>query len=140
MDCLGEDVCIRIASKDGQPVAGILTLHQGKKVVYKYGGFDAPLNHLGGMALLFWKTIQEAKLAEAEELDLGRSDRDNPGLIAFKEHWAAQRSTLVYWRSPAAARPAAAHGWKTQFARKVFARLPGGVLTRIGELLYRHMG
>src|SRR5439155_744233 len=38
VDCLGEDACIRIASKGGQPVAGILTLSHGKRMVYKYGG------------------------------------------------------------------------------------------------------
>lgn len=140
VECLGEDVCIRIASKDGQPVAGVLTLRHGNKVVYKYGGSDAQKNHLGGMALLFWKTIQEAKQAGAEELDLGRSDRDHPGLIAFKEHWAAQRSTLTYWRNPAAGKTAVAENWKTKFARELFARLPDGALSRVGKLLYRHMG
>jgi hypothetical protein len=109
-------------------------------VVYKYGGSDARLNNLGGMALLFWKTIQEAKQAEAEEFDLGRSDCDNLGLIAFKEHWAADRSTLTYWRCPVVARPASTDGWRIRFAKQMFARLPDGVLTLAGKLLYRHIG
>jgi CelD/BcsL family acetyltransferase involved in cellulose biosynthesis len=140
VDCLGENGCIRIASRDGQPVAGILTLSHGKRVVYKYGGSDAPLNNLGGMALLFWRTIQDAKQAGNEEFDLGRSDCDNPGLIAFKEHWAADRSTMTYWRFPAAAKPAASDGWSIKFAKRVSTRLPEGVLTVAGKLLYRHIG
>ena len=140
VECVGENACIRIASKNGQPVAGILTLSHGKRVVYKYGGSDAGLNSLGGMALLFWKTIQEAKQAGAEEFDLGRSDCDNLGLVAFKEHWAADRSTLTYWRCPVAARPASTDGWRIRFAKQIFARLPDGVLTRAGKLLYRHIG
>ena len=140
VECVGEDACIRIASKDGHPVAGMLTLSHGKRVVYKYGGSDAGLNSLGGMALLFWKTIQEAKQAGAEEFDLGRSDCDNLGLVAFKEHWAADRSTLTYWRCPVAARPASTDGWRIRFAKQIFARLPDGVLTLAGKLLYRHIG
>ncbi len=140
VDCLNEDACIRIASNHGQPVAGILTLSHGKRVVYKYGGSDARLNNLGGMALLFWKAVQDAKQAGAEEFDLGRSDCDNLGLIAFKEHWAADRSTLTYWRCPAVARPASTDGWRIRFAKQIFARLPDGVLTLAGKLLYRHIG
>lgn len=140
VDCLGQDACIRIASRDGQPVAGILTLSQGKRVFYKYGGSDARLNNLGGMALLFWKAIQDAKQAGAEELDFGRSECDNAGLIAYKERWAANRSTLTYWRCPAAARPVLTDGWRIQFAKQISARLPDGVLTVAGKVLYPHIG
>ncbi len=82
---MGEDACIRIASKAGQPVAGILTLRHRKSVVYKYGGSDTRFNNLGGTAMLLWQAIKDAKQAGTEVLDLGRSDLDNPGLIAFKE-------------------------------------------------------
>lgn len=138
--CLGESLCIRIASKEGQPAAGILTLTHGASVVYKYGGSDTRLNALGGMPLLFWKTIQDAKQIGARELDLGRSDCDNPGLIAFKEHWAADRSPLTYWRYPGEAHSTADNGWTTGLARRVFARLPGRVRRAAGSLLYPHLG
>ena len=61
-----KDACIRIASRAGQPVAGIMTMRHGKTVVYKYGGSDARFNNLGGMAMLFWQAIQEAKQTGAE--------------------------------------------------------------------------
>ena len=70
----GNDLKIRVASKGDLPVAGILTLANKRCVVYKYGGSTASLNKFGGMAFLFWKTIQEAKDKGLEELDLGRSD------------------------------------------------------------------
>ncbi len=140
VDCLGEDACIRIASKGGQPVAGILTLSHGKRMVYKYGGSDARLNSLGGMALLYWKTIQDAKQAGTEEFDLGRSDCDNAGLIVFKERWAADRSTLTNWRCPASAKPSLTDGWRIQLAKQISSRLPDGMLIVAGKLLYRHIG
>ena len=100
-DYLGENMKIRIASKDGQPIAGMLTLLISSRWTYKYGCSDARYHNLGGMAFLFWKTIQEAKRSGLEELDMGRSDLESAGLVTFKEHWGAERMTLKYWRYPA---------------------------------------
>ena len=47
-----------------------------------------------------WNTIQQAKAAECETLDLGRTDTGNEGLVDFKEHWGGVRSELRYWRYP----------------------------------------
>ena len=140
VECVGEDACIRIASKQGQPVAGILTLSHGKKMMYKYGGSDTQFNNLGGMPMLFWKAIQEAKQAGAEELDLGRSDCDNAGLIAFKEHWSAERFPLTYWRRLETAKSALPDGRKIRYAKQLSARLPDSVLALSGRLFYRHIG
>ena len=138
--CMGEDVCIRIASKAGQPVAGIVTLRHGKRVVYKYGGSDTRFNNLGGTAMLFWQAIKEAKQAGAEELDFGRSDLDNPGLITFKERWSAVNLTLTTWRASAVTVPPSFEHSKVRLAKEVCAHLPNSVLTLAGRLLYRHIG
>ena len=139
IESLGERACIRIASKDGRPVAGILTLSHGRTMVYKYGGSDASAHNLGGMALLFWNAIQEARRDGAVELDLGRSDPDQAGLIAFKERWGAAPTALTYWRhAPASA--ASGRAWAFDLAKKLSARLPGRALTVAGRLLYRHIG
>ncbi|ULA58162.1 MAG: GNAT family N-acetyltransferase [Nitrospira sp.] len=138
--CLGENVCIRIASKAGQPVAGILTLRHGKSMVYKYGGSDTRFNNLGGTAMLFWEAIKDAKQAAAEIFDWGRSDLDNPGLIAFKGRWSAERSTLSTWRAPLETASRCRDDLKIRCAKEVFARMPNSLLTLAGRLLYRHIG
>jgi len=138
--CVGDDACIRVASKAGRPIAGILTISHGKKMVYKYGGSDTHFNSLGGTPMLFWQTIKEAKQAGAEELDLGRSDIDNPGLIAFKGRWSAECSTLTTWRAPVVASSLRLESLKVRCAKEVFARLPDSVLTMAGRILYRHIG
>ena len=137
---VGGDLCIRVASKAGRPVAGILTMSHGKKMIYKYGGSDAQFNNLGGMPMLFWKAIQEGKQAGVEALDLGRSDSDNSGLIAFKEHWSAEPVPLSYWRYPETATSTLTEGWKVRYAKQLFTRLPRGVASVAGNLLYRHIG
>ena len=117
----------------------MLTLVHGPRVVYKYGGSDTRLNALGGMPFLFWKIIQDAKQRGAYELDLGRSDCDDSGLIAFKEHLGAHRSPLTYWRSPAGT--VAANGGRVmQSARRAFLRLPGAMRRPAARFLYRHLG
>jgi Acetyltransferase (GNAT) domain len=138
--CMGSDVCIRIASKGCQPIAGIMTLNHGKKMVYKYGGSDARFNNLGATPMLFWRAIKDAKEAGAEELDLGRSDIDNPGLIAFKSRWSAECSTLTTWRTPAAVTSPSFEHLRARLAKEVCARLPDRALTLAGRLLYRHIG
>ncbi len=140
IDCLGEKVTIRIASKDGQPIAGILTLSFKKSIVYKYGCSDAQYHPLGGMPFLFWRTIQEAKKMALTEFDLGRSDPENSGLATFKDHLGASRSTLTYYRYPASRAGLAAENWKLQMAKRVFVHMPGPVLTMAGRLLYKHFG
>ena len=138
--CMGKDACIRIASKADQPVAGILTLDHRKRMVYKYGGSDSRFNNLGGTPLLFWRAISEAKESGTEELDLGRSDLDTPGLITFKERWSAVGSTLTTWRAPAAAVSPSIEQAKVRLVKDVCACLPNSVLTFAGRLLYRHIG
>jgi hypothetical protein len=80
---LGEAVTIRVASKAGRPIAAIVTLAWRDTLVYKYGCSDERHHNLGGMQFLLWRAVQDGVRRGLRELDLGRSDRDNPGLVAF---------------------------------------------------------
>lgn len=138
--CLRPNIRIRIASQAERPVAGILTVSQGRRLVYKYGASDATRNHLGGMAMLLWEAIKEAKQSGFESLDLGRSDKDTPGLIAFKDRWAAERTELTTWRTPTVAGSLLRERLVMQYAKDVFGRLPSPVQSFAGRLFYRHVG
>jgi len=138
--CLGEKVTIHIASRKGQPIAGILTLSFKKTLVYKYGGSDAQYHNLGTMPFLFWQAIQYAKKMALEEFDLGRSDSEDTGLIDFKRHLGATDSSLVYYRFPAGGPVRPAKNWKLRTAKRVFRITPDPLLSAAGSLLYRHFG
>jgi hypothetical protein len=140
LSCLGDGVKVHVASKDGRPVASILTLAFKRTLVYKYGCSDARLNALGGMQLLFWKAIQAAKRDGLDEFDLGRSEPDARGLVTFKDRWGTARSLINYFRCPAAPRLGASTAWSTQIAKSVFGRMPGSLLATAGKMLYRHVG
>jgi lipid II:glycine glycyltransferase (peptidoglycan interpeptide bridge formation enzyme) len=139
IEAFGADLKIRTASKDGVAVASILTLSHNKSMVYKYGCSNAAFNNLGGTPLLFWKTIQEGKKGGFEELDMGRSSIDNPGLIAFKEHWGAVGTAITYWTYPHR-QVESPTGWKSSIAKKVVSAAPDVALETVGKLLYRHIG
>jgi CelD/BcsL family acetyltransferase involved in cellulose biosynthesis len=137
--CLGPNLKIRVTRKGDTPVAGILTISDRKKMVYKYGCSDPRFNNLGGTPLLFWRAIQDAKVAGMSEFDLGRSDTDNLGLVTFKEHWAAQRIELNYWRYPSsAAGLGPEHAIK--HIRKLISIAPDKALAFLGRILYPHIG
>lgn len=140
MECMGDKLIVRVASKDERPVAAVLILSYKRTVVYKYGCSDAQFHNLGGMPFLLWKTIKHAKQKEAQELDLGRSDLDNLGLAQFKDRFGATRSTLTYVRFPPSRLPDTSAGWKKQIARRVFSYLPDRCLVLAGRLLYPHIG
>jgi hypothetical protein len=138
--CLGNNMKIRVASKDGRPIASILTLSWKDVMVYKYGCSDERFHNLGGMHLLLWTAIQEAKTDGCRELDLGRSERYDLGLITFKDHWGASRSELTYWRHPALAVPTATSALAQRLAKFVLARLPDRLLIATGDIFYKHIG
>ncbi len=140
IECMGGNVQIRVARKNGAAIASILSLRHGSDVTFKYGCSEARLHSLGGMPFLFWKLIEESKASGAEKIDFGRSDWDNRGLIAFKDRLGTTRRLLTYYRytNPEGRDVATALGflgsWKTIFS------LPDAALCTAGRVLYRHLG
>ena len=134
-----KDIKIRVASKEGVAVASIITISHKKSPVYKYGCSDAAFSKFGATALLFWKTIQEAKDGGCEELDMGRSATDNVGLIAFKERWGAVGKSISYWSYPPR-QVVPLSKWKRGLVRRVVSAAPDLVLKAVGGVFYKHIG
>ena len=132
LDEMGEKGTIRVARISGRAVAAILMLRHKRTEVYKYACSRLEDNPLGGMQMLMWDAINDAKSAGMEEMDLGRSDPPALGLIKFKERWGADAKEISYYRYPSTSRPSA--------NLSMFRKFPAPVLTVIGRLLYRHMG
>jgi hypothetical protein len=144
-ECFGEALKFRVAYKKGIPVASILTLQFKDTLTYKSGCSDATLHNLGGMHLLFWKSIQDAKAHGLRIFDLGRSETSNTGLTTFKDRWGATRTTVSYYnyfnsKVYSAKSHSSKLGWKMVLAKQVFRHLPGTWLSSAGNLLYRHIG
>jgi hypothetical protein len=137
--CMGESLNVRVASKNGQAIAAILTLAHKDTIVYKYGCSDAKFHNLGGMQLLMWQAIQDAKLSCARCFDFGRSECDDEGLVAFKDHWGGMKRLITYYRYPAQVSESPSH-WGVRSAKAILKHLPGRAQMALGWLFYRHAG
>jgi lipid II:glycine glycyltransferase (peptidoglycan interpeptide bridge formation enzyme) len=134
---LGAAAQIWLARKDGVAIASIFTLSHKQKMVYKYGCSDAHSHNLGGMQFLFWRLIRYSKEHGFVELDFGRSEFTNTGLVTFKDRWGTKRQLITYLRYPA--RPVTGRQHPSilmKLGKKVF---PQGVLRLAGNLLYPHV-
>ena len=141
MAAMGNAAKIRVASKDGALVAAILTLRHKSTVVYKYGCSDVRYNRLAGTVQLFWQAIREAKETGATVFDMGRSDPQNQGLVAFKSRWGATDTPLVYWHCPSSV--ASSLSPRTRGGRVggyLISHLPDRLLMFLGDSLYKHVG
>src|ERR1035437_3723118 len=138
--CMSPNAEIRLVRKDAIPIAAILTLRHHRTVVYKYGCSDESSHHLGAMPFLFWKLIEESKAAGAEQIDFGRTDLDNEGLIAFKDRFGTTRRRLTYLRYPGSEAEKSAVASYLPAVRHLFSVLPDALSSRAGGLLYRHIG
>ena len=138
--CQADKLHVRVAYCGETPISAILLLRFKDVVYYKYGGSDARFNNLGATPWLLWRAIQEAKLSGAETFDLGRTDEDDAGLLAFKNHWVHEPKRLIYWNFNNVSSLENFDGWKLRAAKRVFSCMPDRVLTIAGRLLYRHIG
>jgi len=131
---------IRLAYKDGTPIAAIFTLQFRDVVYFKYGCSDARFNKFGATPWLLWNAIVAGKSNGANEFDMGRTDEDPAGLLAFKNHWVPQPKRLVYWAFPSASSFGSPDGWKLKMAKRIFSLMPNRLQTMTGRLIYRHFG
>ena len=138
--CLEDRLTIHLVSQNELPVAGILNIRHKTTLVYKYGCSDRRFNELGATPFVFWRAIQEARSSGLRELDMGRSDWSDQGLIQFKDRWGASSSALTYWRFGAPSSSLGRTRSTTRHMRWIFSHLPDGLLTTSGKMLYRHFG
>jgi lipid II:glycine glycyltransferase (peptidoglycan interpeptide bridge formation enzyme) len=136
----GNAMQVRVAYSDEQPIAAIITLRFRDVLYYKYGCSQKSLNKFGAMPWLLWRAIVAAKSTGAVQLDMGRTEEDNAGLLAFKNHWVPQPQELTYWTFPVTPVIGPMDGWKLRTAKRIFSHMPDKLLAITGRLIYRHIG
>jgi hypothetical protein len=139
-ECLGNAVELRLARRDDMPVAGTLTLTCKDSMVYKYGGSDTRFHHMGGVQMLFWKMLAEARERGLRQVDLGRCEPANRSLMTYKERLGSRMHALTYWRYPLTSPRFDRQGWGLRLAKLAFASVPDALRVGMGSLLYRHVG
>lgn len=138
--CLSPSAEVRLVRKNRRAIAAIMTLRHRGTVVYKYGCSDEAYHHLGGMPFLFWKLIEESKTEGAKEIDFGRTDLDNEGLIRFKDGLGTIRRKLGYFRYPQSVEETNVAASNLHAIRGLLSILPRALSSRLGRMAYRHIG
>ena len=84
MASFGPTLKIRVAYKQDLALAAMITIRHKNTMVYKYGASDSRFSPAGGVHLLYWQSIQDAKNCGLQYFDLGRTDNGQDGLVTFK--------------------------------------------------------
>lgn len=135
-------VQILLAEYQGMTIAGMVLLKAGATMVYAYGASDERYVHLAPNNLLMWETIQSGCEQGCTRLDMGRTARDNEGLMEYKRRWGAIAEPMPYYYYPAMKGLASTSESSSKFRllTACWRALPLPVAGFLGGHLYRHMG
>jgi FemAB-related protein (PEP-CTERM system-associated) len=133
---------VLLAEHEGTIIAGMVILASGTTVRYAYGASDERYLKLAPNNLLMWKTIEWGCEHGYQFLDMGRTARENEGLMEFKRRWGASQEPLPYYYHPATAGLASTSEQSPKFRLLTngWRRLPLSIAGPLGGYLYRHLG
>ncbi len=137
-----DQIQLLLAEHEGAVIASMILLATGSTVRYAYGASDERSLPLAPNNLLMWRAITWGCTHGYQTLDMGRTARDNEGLMEFKRRWGAILEPLTYYYSPQMAGLATTseHSWKYRLLTSSWRRLPLPVAGTLGGYLYKHLG
>ena len=131
-----------LAEYEERVIAGMILLASGTTIRYAYGASDESYLNLAPNNLLLWTAIKLGCTESYRTFDLGRTARDNEGLMEFKRRWGATQEPLPYYYYPSMAGLASTSetSWKFRLLTSYWKRLPVRVAGPLGGSLYKHLG
>ncbi len=133
---------VLLAKHDNVPIGGVVLMLSGDTVKVAYTASDQRYLHLAPNNLLWWEAITWSSNNGYKTIDLGRTARDNSGLMEYKRHWGAVQEDLPYFYYPHVAGLASTseNSWKYRYYTTCWQKLPLSVSGPLGGYLYRHLG
>jgi FemAB-related protein (PEP-CTERM system-associated) len=130
------------AEHEGRTIAGMVLFASGDTVHYAYGASEEQSLHLAPNNLLMWESMAWATSKGYQFFDMGRTARDNQGLMEFKRKWGATAEPLpyYYWPHVAGLASTSETSRKYQVLTACWKRLPLPVASPLGGMLYKHLG
>lgn len=131
-----------LAEFRGVAIAAGIVLTAGATAKWAYSASDERYLELAPNHLLMWSAIEWGCLHGYHTLDLGRTARDNAGLMEFKRHFGgvAKPLTYYYYPHPAGLAATSESSWKYRTLTSCWRRLPLSVAAPLGGRLYKHLG
>lgn len=133
---------VLLAQYDGKPIAGMVLIASGMTLRYAYGASDEQFLYLAPNNLLMWEAIAWGCSQGYQVLDLGRTARENHGLMEFKRGWGATQEPLPYYYYPKVTGLATTSEQSRKFhiLTSCWRHLPLPVAEVLGAKVYRHLG
>jgi hypothetical protein len=130
-----------LASYGGNWIAGAVYCHFGDQAFYKYGASDKRYRHLRANNLVMWEAIRWCGRVGCSRFSFGRTERENKGLLQFKQGWGAREFPICYYRYDLSRNAFIRHDEPiTGLHNRIFRNMPVPLLKLAGTVLYRHMG
>lgn len=143
-DRFGADGTMQVlfAEYEGRAIAGMVLFASGDTVRYAYGASEEQALHLAPNNLLMWESIAWAINTGYQIFDMGRTARDNQGLMEYKRKWGATAEPLpyYYWPQVAGLASTSETSRKYQMLTACWKRLPLPIASTLGGILYKHLG
>lgn len=138
----GPEADILTVSKDGTPIASVLSLYFRDAVLPYYGGGTRAARGLRANEHMYWMLMEHARERGCTSFDFGRS-KAGTGAYAFKKNWGFEPTPLTYefrlapGRSMPDVNPL---NPKYKLMIETWSRLPLWLANRVGPLLSRGLG
>lgn len=92
--------CVTLLARvDSHVIAGAIFLEWAGVLYYKFGASAAEHLRLRPNDAIYWAAIRYATERRLRLVDWGLSDRDQPGLVAYKRKWASDERSLLTLRA-----------------------------------------
>jgi len=135
------DGVVFLAEHQNEIVAGAIFLSFGDQAIYKYGASANDTNKIRPNNLIMWEAIKWCSENGLRSLNLGRTDLNSEGLLQYKRGWGGKESLLNYYRFDMKSESFVAdNSGRNSRLEKVFQLTPMPILTKFGEITYRHFG
>jgi hypothetical protein len=131
-----------VATHEGQPVGGLITLSFGKTMCAAYIGSDMAYRSHRVHQTLFWKAMETGCTRGQTGFDFLRTPKNSESLRYFKQRWNASEYDLMYMYYPEVRGTASTieDTAKYRLMTAVLSRSPVIVGRLLGRALYRHLG
>ena len=87
-----------LARHQGRVIAGAVFLHWGKHALYKFGASDDRFYETRANNLVMWTAMEHFSRRGFAQLHLGRTERENTGLLQFKKGWNPKATSITYFQ------------------------------------------
>jgi FemAB-related protein (PEP-CTERM system-associated) len=134
----GEDADILTISRDGRPLASVLSLYFGGTVYPYWGGGTAEARGARANELMYYALMRHAAGRGCTRFDFGRS-KLGTGAFAFKKNWGFEPRPLVY-SVKGEARETNPMSPRYRFQVAAWKKLPLPLANRLGPLISKGLG